>query len=288
MTITAAMVKALRERTGVGMMECKKALTAAGGDIEAAIDLMRKEGQAKVEKKAARVAKEGVILTQDRAMVELNSETDFVSRHEDFLSFGQLCLETVLATGIESAEELLSVTLEGGDTLESRRVELVRQIGENIQVRRVAMLPSDAAAIGIYQHGTRIGALVQLDQAQPELAKQLAMHVAAMNPLAIKPADVPADLLARERDIFLAQAKETAKTPEIAEKMVNGRIDKFYKEVCLLEQKFIIDGGTQTVAAVLAAAGVEVLRFQRFEVGEGIEKEVVDFAEEVRKASGDC
>lgn len=288
MTITAAMVKTLRERTGVGMMECKKALTATQGDIEAAIDLMRKEGQAKVEKKAARVAKEGVILTEGRAMVELNSETDFVSRHEDFLSFGQLCLETALSSDIDAIEALLAVTLPSGETLEEKRVELVRQIGENIQVRRVAILPADAAAVGIYQHGTRIGALVELDQAQPELAKQLAMHVAAMNPLAIKPEDVPADLLARERDIFLAQAQETAKTPEIAEKMVNGRIDKFYKEVCLLDQKFIIDGGTQTVAAVLSAAGANVLRFQRFEVGEGIEKEVVDFAEEVRKASGDC
>lgn len=288
MTITASMVKELRERTGVGMMECKKALVEAQGDMEAAITAMRKSGQAKAAKRAGRIAAEGMVLVTASSdnkkayMIEVNSETDFVARDKSFRDFASHLVQRGLETESESVQSLLnlSYSVENAKCMEEVRTELVTQVGENIQLRRVACLESKVGAVGFYCHGDRIGVLVAIDKADPQLAKEIALHIAAMNPQAIDAERVPDKIVEKEKDIVLAQAKKSGKPDSIIEKMVAGRIKKFLKEICLVDQAFIKDPD-QTVGQLLQTADTHVLDFVRFEVGEGIEKEIVDFSEEV-------
>lgn len=288
MQISAAMVKELRERTGAGMMECKKALTEAGGDMEAAIEAMRKSGQAKADKKSSRIAAEGrivVSVTDDgarAAIVEINCETDFVAKDENFLAFSNDTLALILQHKPANIEALMQLSLAEGITLEEARANLVAKIGENIQVRRFECL--DAGAQGVlmyYLHGNRIGVLVHLQGGQADLAKDIAMHIAACRPVCIDEKTVPQDMLAKEREIFKAQAEESGKPPEIIEKMIEGRIRKYLAEITLLGQPFVKDQD-KTVAALVKEANAKVLHFVRYEVGEGIEKKTENFAEEVR------
>ena len=287
--VTAAMVKELRERTGLGMMECKKALVEADGDIEKAIDDMRKSGQAKAAKKAGRTAAEGgvVIAINDAntvaVMVEINSETDFVARDDNFLNFCDKVANAALAAGETDAAKIAELKLEDGSTVEEARQALVQKIGENIQVRRAAKLETDGA-IGAYVHGGRIGVLVALKGGDAELGKDVAMHVAAVNPMVISGDQVPAEVLEKEKEIIRAQPDMEGKPAEIVEKMLGGRINKFLKEVSLLDQPFVKDPNT-TVGALVKGAGAEVVAFERLVVGEGIEKEEVDFAAEVQAAA---
>lgn len=279
--ITAALVKELRERTGAGMMECKKALVEANGDIELAIDNMRKSGQAKAAKKAGRVAAEGIILTKISAdgkfgvIVELNCETDFVAKDAGFIAFGNTVIDAVLADHITDIDALKT-------KFEEQRTALVAKIGENINIRRVAVIEGDK--IGSYQHGARIGVLVSGSNADDELLKQLAMHIAASKPDYVKPEDVPADVVEREHKIQIEIAMQSGKPREIAEKMVEGRMRKFTGEVSLTGQPFVMDP-SKTVGALLKEKGADVNSFIRFEVGEGIEKAEVDFAAEVAAIS---
>ncbi|SFX31672.1 translation elongation factor Ts [Marinospirillum alkaliphilum] len=276
--ISASQVKELRERTGLAMMECKKALQEADGDIELAIENLRKSSGLKAAKKAGRIAAEGAIATRVAAdgsygvMVEVNSETDFVARDENFLGFVGQVADKLLAT-----RETDVAALTAGE-LESAREALVQKIGENITVRRAALV--EGAVVGEYVHGGRIGVLTVLKGANTDTAKDVAMHVAAVNPRVCKPEDMPQEVLDKEREIILAQPDMAGKPAEIAEKMVGGRIKKFLAENSLSEQAFI-KNPDQTVAAFVKAAGGELISFQRFEVGEGIEKEEVDFAAEV-------
>lgn len=278
--ITAKMVAELRERTGSGMMECKKALVAAAGDIEKAIDEMRKAGQAKADKKANRVAAEGVIIIKQvgdsTAMVEINSETDFVARHEDFISFADKVVSMI--AGQNDARSGDADLTKFNDAIDADRKPLIVKIGENITVRRARI--AKAPVVGAYLHGSRIGVLVEMEGGNPDLAKDLAMHIAASAPIVVSPEDVPADLVAKEKEIFIAQARESGKPMEIIEKMVQGRINKFLDEQSLTGQPFVKDPN-QKVGALLKANQAKVLSFTRFVVGEGIEKEKVDFATEV-------
>ena len=287
-SITASMIKELRERTGGGMMECKKALQETNGDIQAAIDLMRKRGQAKAAKRAGKIAAEGTVVIEINAdrnkamMIEVNCETDFVVRGDHFKKFAEVIAKRGLQTNVGDVTELAGKTLaEGGnDTIEHARQELILKIGENIQLRRLASLES-AGIVGFYRHGDRIGVLVAIDKDEPELAKDLAMHIAASNPLALDESDMPESVVAKEREIFTAQAKESGKSDDIIEKMVAGRLSKFMKESCLVSQPFVKDAD-QTVASLLQSRQAKVTGFVRFEVGEGIEKRVEDFAQEVK------
>lgn len=286
MSITAAMVKELRERTGSGMMECKKALVDAAGDMEAAVEILRKSGLAKADKKAGRVAAEGLILVElsdDRrraAIVEVNCETDFVAKKEEFQDFAAKIAQRVLKDAPQTMEALLALPLtDGGASIEESRKELIAKIGENINVRRYTLVETNGI-LGAYLHGTRIGVLVELKGGDAVLARDIAMHVAASKPVAVSEDQVPADLIAREREIFVAQAAESGKPPEIVEKMVAGRVKKFLAETTLVGQPFVKDPDT-TVGKLLAGAKAGVTRFTRFEVGEGIEKAVADFAAEV-------
>lgn len=282
MAVTAQMVKELRERTGAGMMECKKALTAANGDIELAIEEMRKSGAAKADKKASRTAAEGVIVmhaANGRAIaVEINSETDFVARDENFKKFADAVALAVHAAGVESAEEAANVKLASGETIEEARKALITKIGENIKVRRIASVK--APVVGYYSHGGKIGVLAALEGGDESLAKDIAMHVAASNPMVVSQDDIPADVVAKEREIFIAQTQDSGKPQEIIEKMVEGRIRKFLDEQALVGQPFVKDPN-QKVGQLLKANNAKVLSFARFLVGEGIEKEEVDFAAEV-------
>jgi len=286
--VTAAMVKELRERTGLGMMECKKALVEADGDIEKAIDDMRKSGQAKAAKKAGRTAAEGgvVVATNDAntvaVMVEINSETDFVARDDNFLSFCDKVAGAALAAGETDAAKIGELKLEDGSTVEEARQALVQKIGENIQIRRAAKLEADA--IGAYVHGGRIGVLVAMKGGDAELGKDVAMHVAAVNPMVVSGDQVPAETLEKEKEIIRAQPDMEGKPAEIVEKMLGGRINKFLKEVSLLDQPFVKDPNT-SVGALVKGAGAEIVAFERLVVGEGIEKEEVDFAAEVQAAA---
>lgn len=286
MAITAQMVKELRERTGAGMMDCKKALEQTSGDLEAAIEEMRKSGLAKAAKKAGRVAAEGIIATSlsaDRkaaVIVELNSETDFVARENAFVKFAQDVADLALAHKLSDVDTLLNTDMGHGKTVETTRAELVAKIGENIQVRRVAYVES-TGVLGDYLHGSRIGVLAALSNDDADLARDIAMHVAAARPDVIKPEDVAEDMIEKEKEIFVAQARESGKPDDIIEKMIGGRIKKFLNEISLHGQAFV-KNPDQTVAQLLQSKGAEVHRFVRFEVGEGIEKEVVDFAEEVK------
>ncbi|ROR32215.1 translation elongation factor Ts [Inmirania thermothiophila] len=282
MQITAALVKELRERTGAGMMECKKALVETGGDIEAAIELMRKSGQAKADKKAGRVAAEGIIaVARDGgavALVEVNSETDFVAKDEHFVRFAEAVAQAALEKAPADLEALLALPLDGGSVEEARR-ELVAKVGENIQVRRFARIDSDGV-LGVYRHGTRIGVVVELAGGDETLARDLAMHVAASRPQWVRDEEVPEAVLAKEREIYAAQAADSGKPAHIVEKMVEGRLRKWLAEVTLLGQPFVKDPD-QTVGELVRKAGAEVRRFVRLEVGEGIEKRQEDFAAEV-------
>ena len=285
MTITAQMVKELRERTGAGMMECKKALVETQGDIELSIENMRKSGMAKAAKKAGRVASEGRIdvkVSEDNvlaAMLEVNSETDFVARDSNFTEFTQSVLDLVLTSQTTDVDAILNLQMKDGQTVEETRQALINKLGENIQIRRAIILKSEGTLAG-YVHGDRIGSLVALSTTDQPLAKDIAMHIAASNPQVIKPEDVSEDLVQKEKDIFAAQSAESGKPPEIIEKMVTGRINKFRNEIALTGQPFVKDPN-QTVANLLTSAKADVTAFARFEVGEGIEKEVEDFAEAV-------
>jgi len=295
MNITAETVKQLRERTGAGMMECKKALVETKGDLDAAAELMRKQGLAKADKKAARVAAEGVIVIEKAAdgraaaMVEVNCETDFVARQEDFRSFAQAVAAKALTARPSSLEALLATPLAGEETVEVRRRALVATIGENIGVRRFAIL-SAKSQLGAYVHGTRIGALVAVDGGDAALAHDLAMHVAASAPRYLVPADVPADVVAKEREILTEQARGEGKPPEIVAKMVEGRLRKSLGEITLAGQPFVKDPDV-SIEKLLKNARASVSAFERFEVGAGIEKKQGDFVAEVmaqvKGSSGD-
>lgn len=283
--VTAALVKELRERTGLGMMECKKALVATDGDVEKAIEDMRKSGQAKADKKAGRTAAEGAIVVASNdagdyaLMVEINSETDFVARDENFLGFANKVAEAALAAAETDAAKIAELKTADGSTVEEARQALIQKIGENIQVRRAAELKADGA-IGAYVHGGKIGVLVALKGGDAELGKDIAMHVAAVSPMVVTPDEVPQDVLDKEKEIIRAQPDMAGKPDEIVEKMLGGRIGKFLKEVSLTEQPFVKNPDT-TVGKLAKDAGAEVQAFVRLVVGEGIEKEETDFAAEV-------
>jgi len=285
MKISAALVKELRERTGAGMMECKKALTENNGDVETAIEEMRKSGQAKAAKKAGRIAAEGAIVIQqddnNAAMIEVNSETDFVSKGDDFKDFCNAVAATVLATKPANLEALLAINLTGSEkTVEKSRQDLIAKIGENINVRRFAIVSKSDNNVGAYSHGIRIGVLTNIQGGNPDLAKDIAMHIAASRPLCISPNQVPADIVAKEKDIYTAQAADSGKPPNIVEKMVEGKLNKFLREITLLGQPFVKDTD-KTIEKLLKEANATVANFERFEVGEGIEKKSDNFVDEV-------
>ncbi len=285
MAITAALVKELRERTGAGMMECKKALVETGGDIDAAIDAMRKSGLAKADKKSGRVAAEGVIgirISDDSkqgVMVEINSETDFVSKGDDFKDFVNAVMQCASTNDISDIDDLQSATMENGDSVANNRQALVAKIGENIQVRRMQKIAGDNLVIS-YLHGDRIGVMVELKDGDEALGKDIAMHIAASRPVCVKPEDVPAEVLEKEKEIFIAQARESGKPDNIIEKMIDGRMRKYLSEITLLGQAFVKEPDL-TVEKLLASKGAEVVSFVRMEVGEGVEKKTENFADEV-------
>ncbi|HUA24706.1 MAG TPA: translation elongation factor Ts, partial [Steroidobacteraceae bacterium] len=284
MSIPADTVRQLRERTGAGMMECKKALVETGGDLDAAAELMRKQGLAKADKKATRIAAEGVIAIERSAdglaaaMVEVNCETDFVAREHDFRAFAKAIAHRAVSDRPQTLEALLQAKLEGSETIEERRRALVAKIGENIGVRRFAVLTA-AQHLGAYTHGTRIGVLIALQGGNAQLAHDLAMHVAASNPKYLSQKEVPPEVIAKEREILTEQASAEGKPPEIVAKMVEGRLRKSLGEITLLGQPFVKDPDT-TVEKLLKGAGAQVAAFERFEVGAGIEKKQEDFVAE--------
>ncbi len=286
MAITAALVKELRERTGAGMMECKKALVETNGDIELAIENMRKSGQAKAAKKAGRVAAEGLIViktTEDAktaALVEVNCETDFVARDENFVSFANKVGEIALAGKIADVAALNDADFGDGNSVEQARANLVAKIGENMTVRRVAIVESADGILGSYQHGNRIGVVVETKGGDEELSRDLAMHVAASKPDYLNPESIPAEIIEKEKEIIKAQPDMAGKPEDIIEKMIGGRIRKFAGEISLTGQPFVKDP-SQTVEQLLKSKSAEVASFVRFEVGEGIEKKSEDFAAEV-------
>ncbi|HEV8019488.1 MAG TPA: translation elongation factor Ts [Steroidobacteraceae bacterium] len=285
MNITAEAVKQLRERTGAGMMECKKALVETKGDLDAAAELMRRQGLAKADKKAARIAAEGVVVIarsgdgRVAAMVEVNCETDFVAREQEFRAFAQAVAECALAHRPATLAALTEARLASGESVEERRRALIAKIGENISVRRFVVLGSPEH-LGAYVHGTRIGALVALKGGQASLAYDLAMHVAASNPRYLTHAQVPEDVVAKERAILTEQARNEGKPPEIVAKMVEGRLRKALSEITLAGQPFVKDPEV-TIEKLLKGAKAEVLAFERFEVGAGIEKKTDDFVADV-------
>ena len=283
MSISASMVKELRERTGAGMMECKKALVETNGDMDAAVEQLRKSGQAKADKKSSRVAADGKIVIKvdglSAAMVEINSETDFVAKDDNFAAFSEAVADTVLVGDAADVEALSGSQLSDGRTVETARTELVAKVGENISVRRFERMEA-ADHLGSYAHGARIGEIVSLKGGDEELARDIAMHVAATNPICVDESGVPAETLESERRIFAEQAAQSGKPADIIEKMVTGRIAKFLKEVTLLGQPFVKDTDV-SVGKLLKSSGAEVIGFVRYEVGEGIEKKEENFAEEV-------
>ncbi|MCO5762178.1 MAG: elongation factor Ts [Gammaproteobacteria bacterium] len=288
MEITAALVKELRERTGAGMMECKKALVEAQGDIEAAIEAMRKSGQAKAAKKAGRIAADGAVVIKiapdgKRAvMVEVNSETDFVAKDANFAQFADAVGEAALASAVADVEALAAQPLRAGETttIAEAREALIAKIGENIQIRRLVRFENVQGQLHSYRHGVRIGVLVEMEGGTPELGKDIAMHVAASNPMCVSAEQVPAAALEKEKEIFRVQALESGKPAEVVDKIIGGRVRKYLEEVTLLGQAFVKDAET-TVEKLLERAGAKVHRFARVEVGEGIEKKQENFADEV-------
>lgn len=281
--VTAALVKELRERIGAGMMDCKKALIEAQGDIELAIENMRKSGQAKAAKKAGRIAAEGIILAKGQGstavLLELNCETDFVAKDVNFRAFGEKAAEIALAGKIIDIEVLKNADFGNGESVQVTLNHMIAKIGENMNLRRVTII--EGANLGTYVHGSRIGVVTNLVGGDNELAKDLAMHVAANSPQFVKPEDVSAEVVAKEREIQIDIAINSGKPKEIAEKMVEGRMKKFTGEISLTGQNFVKDPSI-TVADLLKQHGADVVAFTRFEVGEGIEKEETDFAAEVQ------
>ena len=276
MAVTAAQVKELRERTGLGMMDCKKALTESDGDIDLAIETLRKSSGMKAAKKAGRTASDGLVRMRAgdgfAVLVEVNCETDFAARDENFTSFVDEVADAVL----ESKQTDIAKLLESG--FETKREALVQKIGENVSIRRAAVVDNPGAD---YVHSnSKIGVLVALEGGDDALAKDVAMHIAASNPMVVSPDEVPADVVAKEREIYAAQAADSGKPADIAEKMIDGRVRKYLAEISLTEQPFVKDSGTK-VGKLLNGAGANVLSFVRYEVGEGIEKEEADFAAEV-------
>lgn len=288
MTVTAQLVKELRERTGAPMMECKKALTQTAGDIEKAIEEMRKSGLTKADKKSGRTAAEGLIsikISEDdltAAILELNCETDFVARDENFTGFAKEIIETALSREITDVAALaeLPYTKDNTQNFEEARKTLIAKIGENINIRRLSFYKVEAGLLGAYVHSGRIGVLVHLNGGDVELAKDIAMHIAASNPQVILPEDFPEDALAKEREIYVAKSQDSGKPAEIVEKIIQGQLKKFLDQVSLVGQSFVKDPDV-TVGQLLKSKKAEVKRFVRYEVGEGIEKETTDFAKEV-------
>lgn len=284
--VTASLVKELRDRTGLGMMECKKALVESNGDVEAAIDNMRKSGQAKAAKKAGNIAADGAIIiaTDGKAsiLLEVNSQTDFVARDANFTAFANKVAEVALAARETDIARIGALNYDGGQTVEEARIALVQKIGENIQVRRAELV--EGPLLASYTHGLKIGVVVAMEGGHEELARDVAMHIAASRPEAVAPEDVPAAVVAKEREIAAAKAAESGKPANIVEKMVEGAVKKFLAEVSLLEQAFVKDTETK-VGALLSRHAARVTRFVRLEVGEGIEKKEVDFAAEVAEAA---
>jgi elongation factor Ts len=290
MEITASMVKELRERSGAGMMECKKALVENQGNIDAAIEWLRKQGLAKADKKASRVAAEGrIAMAQDggnAVLVEINSETDFVAKDSNFLGFTEAVAKAALVSGAQDVETLKAVKLASGETVEEARAAVVAKVGENVQVRRMVRIDS-ANQVAAYLHGGRIGVLVEIKGGNADFARGVAMHVAAMNPPYNKSGDVPVDFIEKEKEIELAKMSEKDKTkpPQILEKIVGGKIAKIVNENTLYGQPYVLNTD-QTVEAAAKAAGADVVGFKRIVVGEGIEKVVEDYAAEVMKQAG--
>jgi len=288
MAISAAMVKELRERTGAGMMECKKALVESDGDVEAAIEAMRKSGQAKAARKSGRIAAEGAVMiaiaegAKRGVLVEINCETDFVAKDENFSSFAAAVAQTALSSSAADAAALADLPLAGDGPLSvnAAREALIAKVGENIQVRRVVRFDDAEGVLYSYRHGVRIGVVVELVGGNETLGRDIAMHIAASNPLCVSADQVPSETLEKEREIFRAQALESGKPENIVEKMIGGRVRKFLEEVTLLGQPFVKDPDT-SVEKLLSQAGAQVRRFARVEVGEGIEKRSENFADEV-------
>jgi elongation factor Ts len=284
--ITAALVRELRERTGSGMMDCKRALEEAGGDIEAAVEAMRKSGLAKADNRAGRIAAEGTIVIgvaddgKTVAMAEVNCETDFVSKGEDFQGFALAIAERIVKYNPEDLEALLALPLEEGKSIDHGRRELIARIGENINVRRFVRYTTRDGILGSYLHGKRIGVVVEMQGGDKQLAKDIAMHVAASKPICVSVGQVPAELLAKEREIYIAQAVDSGKRADIVEKMVEGRLRKYLTEITLLGQPFVKEP-EHSVEQLLGPAKARVVAFQRFELGEGIAKKSENFAAEV-------
>ena len=291
MAVTASLVKELRERTGAGMMECKKALVESNGDMEAALELLRKTGLAKADKKASRVAAEGKVIlasnddNTEAVMVEINSETDFAAKDGNFLAYANTVADQALALATTDVETLMASEV-SGSSLELARQALISKIGENIQVRRISRLTSNDN-IGAYVHGGRIGVLVEVEGGNNEVAHDVAMHVAAMNPAYVDVDDVPADVLEKEKRFLISQAEDSGKPADIIEKMVTGRMRKHLSTITLLGQDFVKDGDI-TVGKLLRQNGATVKGFTRLAVGEGIEKKKENFADEVmQQVKGD-
>jgi elongation factor Ts len=280
--VSAKMVKELRDRTGLGMMECKKALEESNGDVETAIDNLRKSGQAKAAKKAGNIAADGAIIIaqgDNKAfLLEVNCQTDFVAKDENFTAFAEAVANIALENNVTDVAAIAELPYGNGQTVEEARVSLVQKIGENIQVRRVEVL--EGSNLASYRHGLRIGVVVSFEGGNADTGKNLAMHIAAFNPVAVDDESVDADLLAREKDIIEAKARESGKPDNIVEKMIEGGLRKYLEEVTLLRQPYVMDN-EKKVGDVLKAEGVKVLAFKRLEVGEGIEKKQEDFAAEV-------
>jgi elongation factor Ts len=284
MQISASMVKELRERTGAGMMECKKALVEAAGNVEQAAENLRKAGQAKADKKAGRVAAEGVIAVQvsgdTAALVEVNCETDFVAKQDEFQAFAAAVAEKAATTGVSDVAELGGQSLDGEQSIDDRLRDLVATIGEKISLRRAVVHQLTGERFGVYVHGARIGVVVDVSGGGEDLARDLAMHVAASNPLALDEGGLPPETLDKEKEILRAQIADSGKPPEIQEKMLTGRVAKYLKEVTLLGQPFVKEPDV-SVAKLLQRSSAGVKAFTRLEVGEGIEKKTENFAEEV-------
>lgn len=290
MTVTAQLVKELREITGVGMMDCKKALSETDGDLEKAVEYLRKAGQAKADKKASRVAAEGKILisadteNNQHAILEINCETDFVAKDEKFNKFSESVLRALTRNSVSTVEELSGIE-ENGSTIDDERKKLIAEIGENISIRRFSFLNSNNT-VGSYIHMGRIGVMVEVEGSQDEdLAKDLAMHIAANNPLYKDQNDVPAEELEKEKEILKAQALAEGKPEDIIEKMIQGRLNKYLEQITLYGQPFVKDPDIK-VSKLLENAGASIKGFIRYELGEGIEKKKDDFVEEVKKQAG--